>query len=83
MKAALNMKTVDSVKKQGWDFVKVHDWLAPGVYRAIAAEAKRRGLPLAGHVPLSLSATEGSTAGQKSVLAQAAGYIQTVPCQWS
>ena len=60
-------QAVDSVKKQGWDFVKVHDWLAPDVYKAIAAEAKRLGLPLAGHVPISLSATEVSAAGQKSI----------------
>ena len=60
-------QAVDSVKKQGWDFVKVHDWLSPTVYKAIAAEAKRLGLPIAGHVPISLSATEVSAAGQKSI----------------
>ena len=60
-------QAVDSVKNQGWDFVKVHDWLSPTVYKAIAVEAKRLGLPMAGHVPISVSATEVSAAGQKSI----------------
>lgn len=47
-------QTVDMLKQRGADCVKVYDRLPRDVYFAIVAEAKKQGLPVAGHVPLSL-----------------------------
>ena len=58
---------VISVKKQGFDFVKVYSLLPREAYFAIADEAKKQGLAFAGHVPYSVSAGEASDAGQKSI----------------
>lgn len=57
---------VDEIKKHGMDFVKVYAYLSREAYFGIADEAKKQGLPFAGHVPLSVSAVEASDAGQKS-----------------
>jgi imidazolonepropionase-like amidohydrolase len=38
----------------GYDFVKVYTNLSAEVYEAIAAEARAKGLPVAGHVPRSV-----------------------------
>src|SRR5437868_294588 len=58
---------VQSLKKRGADFIKVHSKLPRDVYFAIADEAKKQGLPFAGHVPESVSALEASDAGQRSI----------------
>jgi imidazolonepropionase-like amidohydrolase len=58
---------VTALKEGGSDFVKVYTLLPRDAYFAIAAEAKRRGMPFAGHVPDSVSAAEASDAGQKSI----------------
>jgi len=41
--------------------------LSRPVFLAIADEAKKQGLPFAGHVPAALTAAEASDAGQKSI----------------
>src|SRR5438445_7904800 len=46
---------VSSLKQQGVDFIKVHDFLSRETYYAIAAEARREHLPFAGHVPIAVS----------------------------
>jgi len=51
----------------GADFVKVYTKLPREAYLAIVDEAKKQGLPLAGHVPESISAAEASDWGQKSI----------------
>jgi imidazolonepropionase-like amidohydrolase len=58
---------VRSLKKQGADFIKVHSKLSRDAYFAIVDEAKKQGLPFAGHVPESVSALEASDAGQRSI----------------
>lgn len=60
-------QAVDSLKNRGVDFIKVHNFLSREAYFAIAAEAKKQGLPFAGHVPFSVTATEASNAGQRSI----------------
>jgi imidazolonepropionase-like amidohydrolase len=57
---------VIKLKQSGWDFVKVYQFLTRDAYFAIADEAKKQGIPFAGHVPLSVSPEEASRAGQKS-----------------
>jgi imidazolonepropionase-like amidohydrolase len=58
---------VRRLKRDGVDFIKVYSLLSRETYLAIAAEAKRVGLPFAGHVPNVLSVAETSEAGQKSI----------------
>lgn len=60
-------EAVDSIKRRGLDFVKVYSFLDRDAYFAIADEAKRQGIPFAGHVPASVTAAEASDAGQKSI----------------
>jgi imidazolonepropionase-like amidohydrolase len=65
--AAQGRAAVQSLKKRGADFIKVHSKLSRDAYFAIADEAKKQGLPFAGHVPESVSALEASDAGQRSI----------------
>jgi imidazolonepropionase-like amidohydrolase len=58
---------VDKAKAQGADFVKVYTFLPREEFFAIADEAKKQGIPFAGHVPMSVSAQEASNAGMKSI----------------
>lgn len=58
---------VRQLKQKHVDFVKVYSKLPRDAFFAIAQEAKRLGLPFAGHVPESVSAAEASDAGQKSM----------------
>ncbi len=60
-------QAVIKVKQDGADFVKVY-WLLPReAYFAIADEAKKQGIPFAGHLPFAVSAADASDAGQKSI----------------
>jgi amidohydrolase family protein len=54
-------------KKEGADFIKVYSRLPREAYFAIADEAKKQGIPFAGHVPGPVSVIEASDAGQKSI----------------
>jgi imidazolonepropionase-like amidohydrolase len=58
---------VRKLKEMKADFVKVYSSLTPDVYRAIVDEAKKQGLPVAGHCPELVPVTEASDAGQRSV----------------
>jgi len=58
---------VDSLKKQGVDFIKVQTELTLDAYRAAAAEAHKQGLTIVGHVPERVRLREVVEAGQKSV----------------
>jgi len=49
------------------DFVKVYSLLPREVYFAIADEAKKQAIPFEGHVPIAVSASEASAAGQRSI----------------
>jgi imidazolonepropionase-like amidohydrolase len=47
---------VVEVAEAGADFIKVYELVSPEVFEAVVAAAEARGLPLAGHVPLSMRA---------------------------
>lgn len=51
----------------GADFVKVYSRVSRPAYRAIAAEAHRRGIPFAGHCPDEVPLEEAADLGQASV----------------
>ena len=56
-----------SLAEQGVYFLKVHDHTPREVYFAVAAEARRHGLPFAGHVPATVTIAEAAEAGQASI----------------
>ena len=58
---------VRKAKREGADFIKVHDNVLRESYFALVDEAKRFGLPFEGHVPMAITAEEASNAGQKSI----------------
>lgn len=64
--AAEARAAVDKIKSDGYDYVKVYSALGREAYLAIADEARKDGIPYAGHVPGSVSTVEASSSGQKS-----------------
>ena len=58
---------VELLKRRGVDLIKVHDHTPRDAYFAIADEARRQNLPLAGHVPRSLTVAEAIDAGQTDI----------------
>ena len=59
-------KAVDSLASRGVDFIKVQSGVPREGYFAIAAEAKKRGIPFDGHVPDAIRASEAIAAGQRT-----------------
>jgi hypothetical protein len=70
----LRVKTADDgraavqlLKRRGVDLIKVHDHTPREAFFAIAAEARRQNLPLAGHIPMGLTVEEVVDAGQRDI----------------
>ncbi len=66
------VRAVDTLsrKKDGSvraDFIKTYSWVPRAAYFGIAREAKKLGVPFAGHVPYSVSVVEASDAGERSI----------------
>jgi|HubBroStandDraft_6_1064221.scaffolds.fasta_scaffold01780_15 hypothetical protein len=59
-------QVVADAKRLGADFVKIYQWLPHDLYLDIADESKKQGIPFEGHLPVTVTAEEGSRAGQKS-----------------
>ena len=60
-------EAVDTLQKDGVDFIKVYSRLPRVAYFAVARQAKKYGLTYVGHVPIYISASEASIAGQRSI----------------
>jgi imidazolonepropionase-like amidohydrolase len=58
---------VQLLKRRGVDLIKVHNHTPRDAYFAIADEARRQHLPLAGHVPLKVTVEEAIEAGQHDI----------------
>jgi imidazolonepropionase-like amidohydrolase len=58
---------VRTLAKVGVDFIKIHATLTRDQFLAIIDEAKKVGLPVAGHIPLSVTPEEASDAGIASI----------------
>ena len=58
---------VDSLKRLGVDFVKVHNEIPREGYFAIAKRVKELGWVYAGHVPRGVTVAEAADAGQRSL----------------
>ena len=59
----------------GYDFIKVYNNLPAAAYAGIIAEARTRGLPVAGHVPFAVGLRGAFQAGQVSI-EHLRGYVQ-------
>ena len=58
---------VQLLKRRGVDLIKVHNFTPRDVFFAIAEEARRQNVPLAGHVPLKVTIQEGIDAGMVTI----------------
>lgn len=65
--AAEARHAVDSLAARGVDFIKVYEMLQRDVFLAIMNGARRIGLPVSGHVPLTVDAGEASDLGMRSL----------------
>ena len=54
-------------KERGFDFIKIYNGVSREGFLGLAEEARRLGIPFAGHEPSAMSAIELSNAGQRSV----------------
>jgi imidazolonepropionase-like amidohydrolase len=59
-------RIVDALAARGSDFVKAYEMLRRDTFFAIVDQAKKPGLPVAAHVPLTVLAGEASDAGVRS-----------------
>lgn len=59
--------TVDDLRANGVDFIKIQSLIPRDAYFAVAQESTRLGIPFVGHVPDAVRATEASNAGQRSI----------------
>lgn len=60
-------RELPKLQAAGMDFLKVYDGLPREAYDAVIAYGQENGLPIAGHIPKSISIKEASSAGQKTV----------------
>jgi imidazolonepropionase-like amidohydrolase len=58
---------VRALKQVGVDFVKIHRRVPRDSYFALMDEAKKQGIRVVGHVPLTVTTEEASDAGQASI----------------
>jgi imidazolonepropionase-like amidohydrolase len=58
---------VRALKEVGVDFIKVHRRMLRDSYFAAIDEAKKQGLPLVGHIPMTVTPEEASDAGQATI----------------
>jgi imidazolonepropionase-like amidohydrolase len=70
-------RIVASQKQAGYDLLKVHEGLKPEVYEAIAAAARKAGIPFAGHVTASVGLPRALAARQASI-EHLDGYLQAL-----
>jgi imidazolonepropionase-like amidohydrolase len=59
-------RAVSDLKRRGADFIKLQSLMTAVAVAAILDEARRLGIPVAGHVPDAVRAADASNAGQKS-----------------
>jgi imidazolonepropionase-like amidohydrolase len=60
-------RVVGFLKPRTVDFIKVHNGPAPEPYFAMLAEARRQGIAVVGHIPLSVDPAKAIEAGHHSV----------------
>lgn len=58
---------IRALKEAGVDFIKVHRRMPRESYFAAVDEAKKQGLTLVGHIPMTVTPAEASNAGQATI----------------
>ena len=76
--AAAAAQAVREQHTAGYDFIKVYNSLSKEAYEAIAEEARRLGMPVAGHVPFSVGLRGALAARQASI-----EHLRGTPRSWS
>jgi len=61
------IEAVDNLVAAGVDLLKAYEMLSPESFRALIQRAKEHGLPVSGHVPLSMTAVEVAATGINSL----------------
>lgn len=61
------VQQVDRLVAQGVDLLKAYEMLSPEAFRALIDRAREHGLPVTGHVPLSMTVAEAAEAGLRSM----------------
>lgn len=77
--AAQARVTVDSMHGLGFDFVKVYERLPRETYLAVAEQARRKGIPFAGHLPDAVDPVTAAEAGQRSIEHGSGIYVACIP----
>lgn len=70
-------RVVTEQKNAGYDLLKVHEGLSPETYAAIAATAKRVGIPFGGHATATVGLKRALDAQQNSI-EHLDGYLQAL-----
>ena len=60
-------RTVDEIKADGADFVKIYNGIPRDTYFTLADEARKQNIPFVGHLPYQVRASEAADAGQRSI----------------
>jgi imidazolonepropionase-like amidohydrolase len=75
--AATAEKLVTEQKAAGYDLLKIHPGIARGPFDALAATAKKVGIPFAGHVPIDVGVHRAIEAGYASI-DHLDGYVEAL-----
>ena len=75
--AAEAERAVASDKEGGYDAIKVYNMLSSEAYEATMRAARRSGLPVYGHVPISVG-IEGALGAHQASVEHLSGYIQAL-----
>jgi imidazolonepropionase-like amidohydrolase len=70
-------RLVAAQKAAGYDFLKSVARLSPAAYRALAAAGERHGMPLAGHVTVSVG-LDGALAARQRSIEHVDGYLDAL-----
>ncbi len=71
---------VRRLKEQGFDFVKAYSFLSREAYFALVNEARVVGMPVVGHIPITVSASEAAEAGQVGIEHLGDMYTMAIAC---
>jgi imidazolonepropionase-like amidohydrolase len=75
--AATAEKLVTEQKAAGYDLLKIHPGVGRGPFDALAATAKKVGIPFAGHVPIDVGVNRAIEAGYASI-DHLDGYVEAL-----
>jgi hypothetical protein len=61
-------RVVESLVVAGATSIKVHDLMSPEEYSAVVRASRRVGLPVVGHIPITMIPDEVIAANQRSII---------------